>query len=106
MRGATVEEVADAHRQDLEVQDRVGVKFLSYWFDYDRNSAFCLVKSSDADRVKEVYQVAHGMLPSDIIPGDRVTVEMFLGPDCGPGGVRRGTLVVPGGHVHVHGGFD
>ena len=37
------------------------------------------MKSSDADRVKEVYQVAHGMLPSDIIPRDRVTVGMFLG---------------------------
>ena len=35
--GATAEDVAAAHVQDLATQDRFGVKYLSYWFDYDRS---------------------------------------------------------------------
>jgi hypothetical protein len=33
MRGATAENVAEAHRKDLEIQDRYGVKYMTYWDD-------------------------------------------------------------------------
>ena len=36
LRGMTAEDVADAHRKDLEIQDRYGVKYMAYWFDEDR----------------------------------------------------------------------
>ncbi len=29
--GTTVENVADAHRRGLEVQDKYGVKYMTYW---------------------------------------------------------------------------
>jgi hypothetical protein len=38
----TAADVAAAHRRDLEVQDRYGVKFLTYWFDESRGTIFCL----------------------------------------------------------------
>src|SRR5688572_32894830 len=38
----TAADVAEAHRRDLEVQDRYGVKFLNYWFDQSRSTIFCL----------------------------------------------------------------
>ena len=75
----TAEDVATAHLADLKMQDRFGVKFLSYWFDYDRQTTFCLVDAPDAEHVTEVHQAAHGQLPGEVIPVDRGTVEMFLG---------------------------
>ena len=43
--GVTAEAVALAHVRDPQVQDRYGAHYLSYWFDYDRQVAFCLVKA-------------------------------------------------------------
>ena len=75
----TAEDVATAHLQDLAIQDRFGVKFLSYWFDYDRQSTFCLVDAPSGDQAQAVHQAAHGMLAGQIVPVDRGAVEMFLG---------------------------
>ena len=77
--GATAEDVAAAHLQDLAIQDEYGVKYLSYWFDYDQHSAFCLVDAPDPERALAVHKASHGMLPSDIIPVDRGMVETVLG---------------------------
>lgn len=77
--GATAEDVAAAHLQDLEVQDRFGVKYLSYWFDYDRGSAFCLVDAPDEEAARAVHEASHGLQASRIMAVDRGTVEMFLG---------------------------
>ena len=40
--GHTAADIAEAHRKDLELQDRYGVRFLTYWFDESRRSGFCL----------------------------------------------------------------
>ena len=77
--GITPQEVAQAHLQDLNVQDRFGVKYLSYWFDYEREAAFCLVEAPNEKQVVAAHGAAHGFLPSRIIPVDRSTVELFLG---------------------------
>ena len=77
--GATAEDVAAAHLSDLEVQDRFGVKYVSYWFDYDRSSAFCLVDAPDEGQARAVHEASHGLAASEIMPVDRGTVEMFLG---------------------------
>ena len=45
MKGTTATEVAEAHLKDLAVQGDYGVKFLTYWFDEDRGTAFCLVEA-------------------------------------------------------------
>ena len=47
MKGVTAAEIADAHRKDLEIQDQYGVKFLTYWFDEQRGTTFCLVEAPD-----------------------------------------------------------
>jgi class 3 adenylate cyclase len=77
--GVTPQEVAQAHLQDLNVQERFGVRYLSYWFDYEREAAFCLVEAPDEQQAVAVHAAAHGLLPNRIIPVDRGTVEMFLG---------------------------
>jgi Protein of unknown function (DUF4242) len=43
MRGSTAENIAEAHRKDLEIQDKYGVKYMTYWYDPERSTGFCLV---------------------------------------------------------------
>ena len=89
MRGAKAEEVAEAHRRDVDIQDRHGVKYMAYWFDEDSGSAFCLVHAPDAATAERVHREAHGEIANAIIPVDLLTVEAFLGrisdPRAAPG---------------------
>jgi len=77
--GETAADLAAAHLSDLSVQERHGVRFLSYWFDYHRHSAFCLVEAPDADAARAVHQEAHGNLPTEIVPVDPAEAARFLG---------------------------
>ena len=79
MRDMTAENIAEAHRKDLEIQDKYGVKYMTYWFDADRGAGFCLVDAPDAATAAHVHREAHGEIPSDIIPVDLAAVEAFLG---------------------------
>jgi class 3 adenylate cyclase len=79
MRGLTAEDVAEAHRKDLDVQDQYGVKYLTYWYDSKRCTGFCLVDAPDAATAARVHREAHGEIASEIIPVDLATVEAFLG---------------------------
>ncbi len=79
MRGATAENVAEAHRKDLEIQAQYGVKYLTYWHDAERGTAFCLVEAADAATAAHVHRQAHGEVASEIIAVDLATVEAFLG---------------------------
>jgi hypothetical protein len=79
MRDMTAAAIAAAHRRDVDVQDKYGVKYMTYWFDRHRGTGFCLVDAPDAATAEQVHREAHGEIPSDIIPVDLVTVEAFLG---------------------------
>ena len=79
MEGATAKAVADAHLKDLYLQDKYGVKMLTYWFDEGRGSAFCLVDAPDKEKVTQLHAEAHGEIPHKIIEVDTHTVEIFLG---------------------------
>jgi hypothetical protein len=79
MRDLTAEDVAEAHRKDLEIQHQYGVKYLTYWYDSERHTGFCLVDAPDAATAAHVHRVAHGEIPSDIIAVDLGAVEAFLG---------------------------
>ena len=64
----TAADVAEAHRKDLEVQDRYGVKFLTYWFDESRGTIFCLVDAPDKESAECVHREAHGLVADEIYP--------------------------------------
>jgi len=87
--GASELDVLNAHHADLSVQDKYGVKYMTYWFDQGRGSAFCLVDAPDAATADRVHREAHGMVAHSIIPVDIAAVEAFLGriadPRDGPG---------------------
>ena len=78
--GVSPADVAAAHHLDVNVQHKHDVRYLSYWFDYQRQKAFCLVDAPDPDAAKKVHLEAHGLIPLDIIEVHEDQLEEFLGP--------------------------
>lgn len=76
---ATPDDVADAHRHDLEVQDEFGVRFLSYWFSDPQGKAFCLAESPDVESLVECHKKAHGLMPHEVIEVQAPTLAQFMG---------------------------
>ena len=51
----TALDVAKAHGEDLKIQHKYNCKGLTYWFDEERGTAFCLIKAPNADCVKRMH---------------------------------------------------
>jgi class 3 adenylate cyclase len=79
MKGVTPADIAEAHRKDIEVQDRYGVRFLTYWFDQDRGTTFCLVDAPDKETAQCVHREAHGHVAGEVVEVALSAVEAFLG---------------------------
>jgi class 3 adenylate cyclase len=77
--GATQHAIANAHLKDLKAEAKYGVRFLTYWFDEAKCTAFCLVEAPDAESIKRTHDEAHGDVPHEIIEVDPAVVEAFLG---------------------------
>ena len=75
----SAEEVAKLHVKDLEVQEKYGVKFLTYWYDPERRTTFCLVDAPDKETGEKVHAEAHGHVANELIAVDLSAVEAFLG---------------------------
>ena len=90
LEGATAADVAATHMSDLDVQDTHDVRFLSYWFDYDRQAAFCLIEAPNEDAAQAVHRDAHGHVANEIVPVDPREVGRFLGAIDDPLAAGRG----------------
>ena len=77
--GLSAADIAEAHRKDLEVQERYGVRFLTYWFDASRGTGFCLIDAPDIKTAMRVHDEAHGDVAKDVIEVDLSAVQAFLG---------------------------
>ena len=75
----TAEDLAAAHLQDLEVQAQFGVQFLNYWFDEERQHAFCLADGPTVDAVEAAHGASHGSIPYQVIEVDPDAVVRFMG---------------------------
>ncbi len=93
LRGLTAADIAEAHRKDLEVQERYGVRFLTYWFDEARGTGFCLIDALDIDTAMRVHDEAHGDIAKDVIEVDLSAVEAFLGRVSDPKPIGLGAKV-------------
>ena len=86
-RGATSEDLARAHENDLAVQAQYNVRFLTYWLDYPNSVANCLVEAANPEAVNQVHGVSHGLLANRVIPVNPSEVAAILGrlsdPDDG-----------------------
>ena len=64
--GLTADAVADAHKKDVEVQNKYGVNYLKYWFNEKEGRVFCLVEAPDKESAIKVHKEAHGLLADEI----------------------------------------
>jgi hypothetical protein len=65
--GLTAEAGAGAHARDLEVQNKYGVKYISYWFNEQAGKVYCVVDAPDADAAHAVRREAHGLVADEIL---------------------------------------
>lgn len=79
LEAVTAKDVAEAHREDLKIQHHYNCKGLTYWYDEERGTAFCLIEAPDADCVKKMHDDAHGLVPHQIIEVESNVVRAFLG---------------------------
>src|SRR5262249_48155998 len=93
--GATAADVADSHEKDLKIQDRYGVRFLTYWFDERRGTTFCLVDAPDKASVQCVHREAHGHVASEVVEVSLPAVEAFLGRLSDPEPDDAGAAAAP-----------
>jgi class 3 adenylate cyclase len=77
--GLTAIDAANMHLKDLELQDQFGVQLITYWFDYDRQTAFCLAKAPSGDALFGLHRESHGAIPTQIIEVDERAVGRYLG---------------------------
>jgi len=75
----TAAEAAAAHLKDLAIQHQFGVRFLTYWFDEDRQTAFCLARAADRSGVEAAHRASHGFMAYQILEVDRPMMERFMG---------------------------
>jgi len=68
--GLTPEEVSEAHKLDIDLQDQFGVKYHTYWFDPGNGTVFCLAEGPSQEAVEAVHQRAHGQTAPVIIEID------------------------------------
>ncbi|HEX3841670.1 MAG TPA: nickel-binding protein [Acidimicrobiales bacterium] len=68
--GVTPEELADAHRLDVAIQEKHGVLYHTYWFDPDNGSVFCLAEGPSKHAIESVHRESHGLLASTILELD------------------------------------
>lgn len=75
----TAEHVAQLHQEDLKIQHKFNCKGLTYWFDEQRKTAFCLLEAPNEQCLIDMHNHAHGQIPHRIIEVDATIVESFLG---------------------------
>ena len=76
---ATPEDVQAAHKRDLEIQHKYGVRFLTYWFNDPAGQAFCLVEAPDRAAAIACHKEAHGLLPHKLVEVTPPTLASFMG---------------------------
>ena len=78
--GVTPEELANAHRLDVAIQDKHGVNYHTYWFEPDNGSVFCLAEGPSKEAVETVHRESHGLLAGTILELDEFTpLNNFFG---------------------------
>jgi class 3 adenylate cyclase len=85
--GATAAQIAAAHELDLAVQDKFGVRYVTYWFDDGEATVFCLAEAPSRESLEAVHREAHGLVADNIIEVGEGPINEFLGalPRHAPG---------------------
>lgn len=65
--GITSEALEEAHKKDLQVQEKYGVRYIKYWYDLRSGRVFCLVEAPSKEAAEAVHREAHGNVADEII---------------------------------------
>ncbi len=65
--GLTAEAVINAHKQDLAVQDKHGVKYHKYWYNESEGTVYCLVEAPSKEAAEAVHREAHGLDADELV---------------------------------------
>jgi AraC-like DNA-binding protein len=86
---ATAKSLAEAHQLDLKVQNKFRCKAHTYWYDEDKQIAFCLIEAPDTKAVENMHRNSHGLVGNQIIEVQSNIVEYFLGRISDPATVNH-----------------
>ena len=86
---ATAKALAEAHKLDIEIQEKYSCRALTYWFDEGKKIAFCLIEAPDKTAVEEMHKNSHGLVPNQIIEVQSNIVEYFLGRISDPASTKN-----------------
>jgi uncharacterized protein DUF4242 len=64
--GVAMEDVAQAHLADLQMQAAYDVRYLRYWVDEPGGRVFCLVEAPSAEAAASVHREAHALVADHI----------------------------------------
>jgi hypothetical protein len=64
--GVVADDVADAHKADLQIQGEYDVNYLRYWVDEGHGKVFCLVEAPSAEAAATVHREAHGLVANEV----------------------------------------
>ena len=95
--GVSAEDVAQAHANDVAVQDKYGVTYHKYWVNEKTGRIFCLCHAPNAEAAKRVHREAHGLVAEKVIRVDPEVAELFMGESHVN---SAGAVVLPGGSTH------
>ena len=77
--GVKAKNIAEAHYEDVRIQEEYSCRCMTYWIDEDKDSVFCLIDAPNKDAVIKLHQRSHGLVPHEIIQVNSQIVEAFLG---------------------------
>jgi len=92
---ATPEDVAADHARDLQVQEKYGVHYMTYWLNDSQGRVFCLVEAPSIDAAVSCHREAHGLIPGNVIEVMPPSVGQFMG-DWEASVPSRATVAGPG----------
>lgn len=97
IKGLTKEDAEKAHLQDVEQQEKHGVRYHKFWMNQQHGTLFCLVEAPNKEACNACHADAHGDLACEIIEVEPSDVAAYLGE-----GVTTPTGIV----VHPDGKID
>ena len=65
--GLTAKTVAEAHQENLEVQDMHGVKYLQYWLNEADGTVLCLCEAPSEEAADAVHRETHGLVADEVV---------------------------------------
>jgi len=77
--GVKPEDVANAHRGDMQVQSSLGVVYHKYWLNEAAGKIYCLCTAPNIAAAEEVHRKAHGLIADRIIEVTPELAEAFMG---------------------------